>query len=70
MVGRLVPDRTQQLVNEEREWLGRLQRALARFDSDPAAEETLARSIAQLDRLFLLVIIGEFNAGRAPSSTP
>jgi small GTP-binding protein len=65
MLGRLVPDRTQQLVNEEREWLSRLQRALARFDADAAAEATLARSIAQLDRLFLLVIIGEFNAGKS-----
>jgi small GTP-binding protein len=65
MFGRLVPDRTKQLVGEEREWLSRLQRALARFGADAAAESTLERSIAQLDRLFLLVVIGEFNAGKS-----
>jgi small GTP-binding protein len=65
MFERLVADRTKKLVGDEREWLSRLQRALARFDADPASEQTLARSIAQLDRLFLLVIIGEFNAGKS-----
>jgi small GTP-binding protein len=65
MFERLVPDRTKKLVVDEREWLSRLQRALARFDADASSEATLARSIAQLDRLFLLVIIGEFNAGKS-----
>ena len=65
MLGRFVPDRAKAVVAEERDWLSRLQRALARFDADPASEATLARSIAQLDRLFLLVIIGEFNAGKS-----
>jgi small GTP-binding protein len=65
MFGRILPDRTKHLVTSEREWLSKLQRALARFEADPAAEATLARSIAQLDRLFLLVVIGEFNAGKS-----
>src|SRR5262245_58998485 len=65
MFGRLVPDRTKHLVAEERDWLSRLQRALTRFDADSTAETTLARSIAQLDRLFMLVVIGEFNAGKS-----
>lgn len=65
MFGRFVPDRTQQLVAEERKWLNRLQNALAKFAADSTSESTLARSIAQLDRLFMLVIIGEFNAGKS-----
>jgi small GTP-binding protein len=63
--GRLIPDRTKHLISDEREWLSKLQRALARFDAHATEQATLARSIAQLDRLFLLVIIGEFNAGKS-----
>jgi small GTP-binding protein len=63
--GRLIPDRTKHLISNEREWLGKLQRVLARFDAHAADQTTLARSITQLDRLFLLVIIGEFNAGKS-----
>ncbi|HYU77966.1 MAG TPA: dynamin family protein [Vicinamibacterales bacterium] len=65
MFGRLVPDRTKRLVGEEREWLSKLQRSLARFEADAADQSALERSIAQLDRLFLLVVIGEFNAGKS-----
>ena len=65
MLGRLLGDRTKRVLAEEREWLAKLQRALARFDTDPADLSTLDRSIAQLDRLFLLVVIGEFNAGKS-----
>jgi GTPase Era involved in 16S rRNA processing len=65
MLARLIPDRSKRLVTDEREWLGKLQRALARFDTNAADQTTLERSIAQLDRLFLLVVIGEFNAGKS-----
>src|SRR5262245_13107180 len=65
MLGRLLPDRSKRLVSEERECLSRLQRALARFEADAADQSALERSIAQLDRLFLLVVIGEFNAGKS-----
>ena len=65
MLGRLVPDRSKRLVSEEREWLSKLQRALARFEADASDQSALERSIAQLDRLFLLVVIGEFNAGKS-----
>jgi len=45
--------------------LGELAVALARFDA--AAEDQLAleRSVRQLDELFLLVVAGEFNAGKS-----
>ena len=38
---------------------------LSRFDVAREDLSALGRSIAQLDRLFLLVIIGEFNAGKS-----
>ncbi len=61
----LLKDRTRQLLAEEREWLSRLQGVLARFEVPADDRSALDRSIAQLDRLFLLVVIGEFNAGKS-----
>jgi small GTP-binding protein len=65
MLSRFLPDRTRQHVADERDWLAKLQRALERFDTPETDKSALARSIAQLDRLFLLVVIGEFNAGKS-----
>jgi small GTP-binding protein len=65
MLGRLVGDRSKRILAEERQWLSKLQQTLVKFDADPAERATLERSIAQLDRLFLLVVIGEFNAGKS-----
>jgi small GTP-binding protein len=65
MLSRFLRDTTRQHLEEEREWLSRLQRALARFDVPSEERSALERSIAQLDRLFLLVVIGEFNAGKS-----
>src|SRR5687767_4498130 len=65
MLSRFLPDRTRKHVEDEREWLSKLQRALDRFDTPAADKSALERSIAQLDRLFLLAVIGEFNAGKS-----
>jgi small GTP-binding protein len=65
MLNRVVGDRTRQHLAEEREWLGRLNTTLRRFDVAAEDLSALERSIAQLDRLFLLVVIGEFNAGKS-----
>jgi small GTP-binding protein len=65
MLAGLLKDRTREYLAEEREWLSRLQAALSRFDVPRDDLSTLERSIAQLDRLFLLVVIGEFNAGKS-----
>ena len=67
MLSRLLPDRTRKYVAEERECLASLQRVLDRFDTPEGDKSALLRSIAQLDSLFLLVVIGEFNAGKALS---
>ena len=65
LLARLLPDRMRALVAEERDWLSRLQRVLERVDAPAEDRSALARSIAQLDQLFLLVVIGEFNAGKS-----
>ena len=65
MLNRLVRDKAREQLVEEREWLSRLQQALTRFDVPAEDRSALDRSIGQLDRLFLLVVIGEFNAGKS-----
>jgi small GTP-binding protein len=59
------PDKLRALVAEQREWLVRLQRALGDVDAPRADRAALEQSIAQLDHPFMLVIIGEFNAGKS-----
>jgi small GTP-binding protein len=54
-----------ELVREERAVLGRLRVALARFEASREHQQALEASIAQLDELFLLVIVGEFNSGKS-----
>jgi small GTP-binding protein len=65
MLSRLLPERARPILTDEREWLSRLQRLLDRLEAPAADKETLQRSIDQLDRLFMLVVIGEFNAGKS-----
>jgi small GTP-binding protein len=43
----------------------RLQALLARADASDDQQQALNQSIAQLDELFLLVVVGEFNAGKS-----
>jgi small GTP-binding protein len=53
------------ILHEEKAELQRLQLALAGFDVLPEDQKTLQDSIQQLDELFLLVIVGEFNSGKS-----
>jgi small GTP-binding protein len=53
------------LLREERGLLMRLRTSLARIDASVEQQESLEQSIAQLDELFLLVVVGEFNAGKS-----
>jgi small GTP-binding protein len=53
------------LVKEEKKCLERLQLALAGFEVTPEDQTTLSKSLHQLDELFLLVIVGEFNSGKS-----
>src|SRR5687768_12960672 len=65
MLAPVLDPRQQALLAEERRLLGELQVLLARVDLPAADQEALARSVAQLDELFLLVVVGEFNAGKS-----
>jgi small GTP-binding protein len=62
---RILSDAERRLLVEERRLLGDLKAVLARLDVDAADQETFARSNRQLDELFLLVVVGEFNAGKS-----
>ena len=65
MLTRILTGAEDELLREERQVLGRLRLALARFDAAPDQQQALDQSIEQLDQLFLLVIVGEFNAGKS-----
>ncbi len=53
------------LLKEERRIMNDLQMALVKFDVEPNDEESLRQSIQQLDELFLVVVVGEFNSGKS-----
>jgi len=65
MVNALLRPEDQQLVNDERQALDALRDVLVRLEATPDSLEALRRSIQQLDELFLVVIVGEFNAGKS-----
>ena len=53
------------ILAEERNVLNDLRVGLVQFGVVEADEAALAQSIRQLDDLFLLVVVGEFNAGKS-----
>src|SRR5262247_1595573 len=55
----------QALVARERALLGELASALTRLDATADDQQAFVRSVRQLDELFLLVVVGEFNAGKS-----
>jgi small GTP-binding protein len=55
----------EELLKYERTLLGDLRVALVRFGAGPDDQATLDQAIRQLDELFLLVVVGEFNAGKS-----
>jgi len=62
---RILNDKQETLLTDERSLLNDLRVALVQFGAAVEDEQTLAQSIRQLDELFLLVIVGEFNAGKS-----
>ena len=65
MLTKVLSARQDALLREERGLLMRLRTALARVDAAADQQQALDESIAQLDELFLLVVVGEFNAGKS-----
>ena len=65
MLNRILSTKQEDILKRERAWLSDLQVALASLGAMTEDQETLKNSIQQLDELFLLVIVGEFNAGKS-----
>src|SRR5215204_6547685 len=65
MLAKLLSSKQDELLRDERKVLARLKAALVRFNAAPEHQAALDRSIEQLDELFLLVVVGEFNAGKS-----
>ena len=62
---RVLDGRQEALVERERELLGRLVDFLIGFGAPGEDVEIVRRSLSDLEELFLLVIVGEFNAGKS-----
>lgn len=62
---RILNEQQELLLKDERRLLNDLRVALVQTGTDPSDQETLADSIQQLEEIFLLVIVGEFNAGKS-----
>ncbi len=65
MLYRFITRHDEQVLQDERRELTNLRSALVRLDAPPADQALLDRALKQLDELFLLVIVGEFNAGKS-----
>ena len=54
-----------ELVSAERRLVLEVRDALGRADSPPADVERLAKLLLEMDELFLLVVVGEYNTGKS-----
>ena len=61
----VLTDEQAQFLREEKEALAEIRLALAEIDVPREALTALQDAILQLDELFLLVVVGEFNAGKS-----
>jgi small GTP-binding protein len=62
---RILTDAQENLLKDSRNLLNNLRASLIQFGATPKDHETMADSIRQLDELFLLVVVGEFNSGKS-----
>jgi small GTP-binding protein len=65
MLDPILSDEQRELLAGERELLAEVVAGLQRSDAPPEGLQALADSVQQLDELFLLVVVGEFNAGKS-----
>ena len=61
----MLTDEQAQFLRDEKEALSEIRLALAELDVPREALATLQEGILQLDELFLMVVVGEFNAGKS-----
>src|SRR5215831_15353606 len=62
---RILSPAEDEILREERRILNDLRSSLIRFGASDENLAPLERSIEQLDELFLLVVVGEFNSGKS-----
>jgi small GTP-binding protein len=62
---RILTDDQEILLKDARNLLNDLRASLIQFGAATDDHQTLAHSISQLDELFLLVVVGEFNSGKS-----
>jgi len=62
---RILTSKSEAILQQERELLARLETVAARLDAPQEGLEIIARARQQLDSLFLLAVIGEFNSGKS-----
>jgi small GTP-binding protein len=62
---RILTDAQEDLLKDSRNLLNDLRSSLVQFGASDEDHQTLADSIRQLDELFLLVVVGEFNSGKS-----
>jgi small GTP-binding protein len=62
---RVIPSQARALLADERATLGRLRELLAGQAADTADLNLLRQAELDLDELFLLVVVGEFNSGKS-----
>ena len=65
MLRRFLTSEAEELLQAERRQLVGLRTPLASLEASPNDLATLDRALLQLDELFLLVIVGEFNSGKS-----
>ncbi len=65
MLQSMLTEAQAQLLRDEKNALAETRLALAELDISRDALDTLQKAILQLDELFLLVVVGEFNAGKS-----
>jgi small GTP-binding protein len=65
MLQRILDGARKEMLGDVRRQLGELRVVLVRAEAREDEQKALGRSISQLDELFLLVVVGEFNAGKS-----
>jgi small GTP-binding protein len=65
IVQRVLDPALQKQLGDARQLLAELRDSLTRFGATAEDQAALAASIRQLDEFFLLVVVGEFNAGKS-----
>ena len=61
----ILNEQQENILKQERQLLTDLRLAMVQFGADASDSETLGKSLEQLDELFLLVVVGEFNSGKS-----